>query len=65
MSFIADEKETEIVAESMIQRGGGFVRALGKALQHADHHNAAQIKVAFPEYWDTYKVLAIRFNENE
>ena len=65
MSLETDMKETDIVAESMIQRGGGFVCALGKALQYADHYNAAHIKAAFPEYWNTYKRLAIRFSEEK
>ena len=54
-----------LVSESMIKRGGGFVRSLGEALQHADPINAAKIKQAFPKYWDEYKVIAVRFNEDE
>lgn len=57
--------EAVLVSESMIKRGGSFVRSLGEALQHADPINAAKIKQAFPEYWDEYKVLAVRFNEGE
>lgn len=34
--------------------GGGFVKALGEALSHADPNNARRIKIAFPDYWEEY-----------
>jgi hypothetical protein len=49
------EDEATHVARMMVRHGGGFVQHLGQALEHADHNNAARIKKAFPEYWQTYK----------
>lgn len=49
---IANEKAT--VSENMQRWGGGFVKALGAALSHADMNNTQRIKKAFPEYWDQY-----------
>lgn len=45
------------VAASMIQHGGGFVKALGDALHKADPGNAARIKAAFPDYWEKYRQM--------
>ena len=52
------KKEIEdkyIVANAMINYGGGFVSNLGEALLRADLHNTERIKKAFPEYWEKYK----------
>jgi len=43
------------VANAMIQYGGSFVKALGKALSHADWINQQKIKNTWPEYWQQYK----------
>lgn len=50
--------ESIIIAAAMIEHGGGFVIALGKALQYADSENVRRIKDAFPEYWNRYAELA-------
>ncbi len=42
------------VQKNMIAYGGSFVKALGKALECADHINQQKIKDAFPEYWEQY-----------
>jgi len=47
--------EKNRVSENMIKYGGGFVKALGEALSHADINNTMRIKQAFSEYWERYK----------
>lgn len=53
------DDERIIVANSMIRRGGGFVRKLGRALMSADPVNVQKIKGTFPEYWQKYLDLGI------
>ncbi len=53
-----DYDEAMNVAQAMVNYGGGFVSALGKALMHADHKNQQKIKDAFPEYWEQYKAMS-------
>ncbi len=43
------------VSENMIKFGGSFVKALGKALSHADLHNQRKIKETFSAYWNQYE----------
>ena len=50
--------EDDIVIQFMFLRGGSFVRAIAYALQVADRENFAKIKATWPEYWQTYSVLA-------
>lgn len=45
--------DDDVIAE-MERVGGSFVRALGAAMDRADHKNLATLKAAFPEYWQTY-----------
>lgn len=47
------------VVQAMQQFGGSFVRALGALWPLADDENRARLKTAFPEYWITYRDLAI------
>lgn len=47
------------VAEAMIKYGGGFVRQLGYALQHADAVNRLKIQRTWPDYWEQYKEMAL------
>ncbi len=49
-----NEDEKFIVQNNMMQYGGSFVKALGKALSHADVENSYKIKEIFPEYWEEY-----------
>ncbi len=53
-----DREESRIVAEAMVKFGGGFVSALGAALQKADGGNQARIKAGFPDVWSSYLELA-------
>jgi len=46
------------VTEAMIRLGGSFVEALGHLFRLADSDNTRRLKVAFPEYWQKYAVLA-------
>lgn len=48
------------VADSMMQYGGSFVQALGKALKLADPSNCEKIQLAFPEYWAKYLDMGSR-----
>lgn len=46
--------EIRIVKENMEKHGGGFDRALAKALMLADSENSIKIKDAWPDLWDLY-----------
>ena len=48
------EKDLRTMA-AMVQHGGSFAAALGRAAQLADQDNLETIKEAFPELWDSYK----------
>ena len=49
-----------VVADAMIKYGGGFVKALGYALQHADAVNRIKIQRTWPEYWQQYKEMGMK-----
>ena len=49
--------DAETVA-NMDDRGGGFVRALARAMQLADPDNLDRIKAAFPEIIERYRPCA-------
>lgn len=46
------------MSEAMIQFGGSFVQALGKALRLADPENSEKLRRAFPEYCEAYAEFA-------
>jgi hypothetical protein len=50
--------EVLMVGEAMRKYGGGFVRALGIALQQADSENTQKIKDTWADYWAKYKEIA-------
>lgn len=43
--------------EAMIQKGGSFVRDLGRLYRKADSDNQARIRSTWPEYWKKYSEL--------
>jgi len=43
----------------MIQYGGSFVSALGKAARYADVGNLARLRDAFPDYWRNYAEMVL------
>ena len=47
-----------MVVDMMQVRGGGFVKALGTLFHHADPENFRRLKVAFPEFWESYEKMA-------
>lgn len=51
------EDEHKII-EAMETFGGSFVKALAEAFRRADRMNFNKLKMAFPEYWDTYKKMS-------
>lgn len=51
------DAEKVLVANAMINYGGGFVQCLGKALARADFMNTALIKQTWPNYWQQYLEL--------
>lgn len=51
--------DVEVIA-AMIERGGSFVQALGRAAFRADAGNRERIKRAFPEIWSEYAQVANR-----
>ena len=46
--------EKLVVAQNMIDYGGGFVRRLGELWLHADSDNCARIEATWPEYIEKY-----------
>ncbi len=52
-----NQEEVYGVTKFMIKYGGSFVKALGYALECADHINQQKIKDAFPVYWNQYKEM--------
>lgn len=48
------------VAAAMTGYGGSFVRALGAAFLCADDVNRARLKLAFEDYWQTYRAVALK-----
>ena len=60
-----NEEEKYFVYTGMIKYGGGFVRALGEALSHADPGNTKIIKHCFSEYWEEYLPMGKKLYEKE
>lgn len=46
------------VIRMMERRGGDFASHLAIACLYADDHNLARIKLAFPDLWATYRMMA-------
>lgn len=46
------------ILRCMERRGGSFVRALANAAMHADDRNLKRLKLAFDDYWITYREMA-------
>ena len=69
MKLLQDEEQKLMekidVANAMIKYGGSFVKALGNALQFADHINTAKIERAFSDYWIQYLTLSQKEKQNE
>lgn len=55
---LSEQDQNSAVGAAMIEYGGGFVKALGQALLHADSVNTRKIKEAFPREWNEYAALA-------
>jgi hypothetical protein len=53
------------VTEAMIKFGGGFVQQLGQLYRRGDSDNRKRLLAAFPEYWQTYKRIAIEHLEEK
>jgi hypothetical protein len=53
------------VITAMVENGGGFVSALGRAAHKADAINLHRIKHAFPEYWASYAAIAETMQERK
>lgn len=51
-------EEAARVSAAMRAYGGGFVRALGAALELADPANMQRIKSVFPDYWARYLAMS-------
>ena len=56
-------EEKIYVAGAMVHYGGGFVKGLGEALQHADPFNARLIKDTWPKLWQDYLITGQRDEE--
>lgn len=51
------------VIRCMHMNGGGFVRALANSAAHADARNLERLKLAFDDYWITYREMAKAMKE--
>ena len=51
------------ILRCMEQRGGSFVRALANAAMYADDRNLERLKLAFDDYWSTYREMAKAMKE--
>ncbi len=51
------------IIQSMLRYGGGFVKSLAVALQHADADNFSRIEKAFPEIFEAYAAMAEQHNK--
>lgn len=52
-------EEDYAIVEAMESNGGSFVKALANAARHADHYNLGKIRATWPEYWSTYREMAL------
>ena len=59
---IMDYDEFYWTTEAMIRKSGGFVRRLGDLVRAGDPDNQKRLVDAFPEYWNTYKIIG---NDNK
>ena len=57
--------ELLIVAGNMMKYGGNFVQCLASCILAADDNNIIKIKNAFPEYWEQYKNIGGKQDEEE
>jgi len=46
--------EACMVRRAIRRFGGGFMKAIGNAMDMADIHNLAKIKAAWPDEWKQY-----------
>lgn len=46
------------IGRAMMDCGGGFVSALGKAFLHADPQNKGIMRNAWPDYFAKYQTIA-------
>jgi hypothetical protein len=51
--------------KAMKSYGGGFVKALALAADHADANNLERLKQAFPEYWKNYSDMGEHLKKNK
>ena len=53
-------EEKYFVSLGMKRFGGGFIAALGQALDHADPNNTQRIKDSWPGYWNQYLKMGMK-----
>lgn len=59
-------EQKSFAAQGMRKHGGGFCRAIGRALTHADPNNTMKIKASWNEWWNDYgEIEYIKFLEEE
>jgi len=51
--------------QAMLKFGGGFVKCLAKATEHADPINLSKIKATWPEYWAEYEEKGRKLEEGK
>jgi len=49
------------ISQAMQRFGGSFVKGLGALWQAGDEINRRRLKVAFPDFWREYQLLAERW----
>ena len=53
-------EKDERVIEAMEKYGGSFVKSLAECLRHADVVNYEKVKKTFSNYFDEYRLLAMK-----
>lgn len=55
---LSEEDRDAAVGAAMVIHGGGFMKAIGRALLYANASETRKLKEAFPREWNEYAALA-------
>jgi hypothetical protein len=47
------------IIDAMLRFGGGFIQQLARLYRQADLVNRGRLRDAFPDYWESYRQMAI------
>ncbi len=55
---LSEQDRNSAVGAAMVIHGGGFMKAIGRALLYANSTETRKLKEAFPREWNEYTALA-------